>query len=95
MASMFIRHRVRDFGNWKPVFDEHESARRAQGVTAHSLHHSIDDPNDVIIAFRVADLARAREFATSEDLRSTMQRAGVEGAPEMWFTQDLEDKQYP
>lgn len=94
MASMFIRHRVRDFATWKPLFDEHESMRREHGLTGHSLHHRTDDPNDIVIAFRATDLKRAREFAASEDLRSVMERAGVEGPPEVWYTEDLEDKGY-
>lgn len=92
--TVFVRHHVRDFGSWKPAFDEHESTRRAHGLTAHSLHQRIDDANDVTIVFKITDLKRAKEFSTSEDLRSAMQRAGVEGAPEMWFAEDLEDKQY-
>ena len=94
MASMFVKHRVADYGAWKAVFDEHETARRQAGFTAHSLHRDADDPNVIIIALRSNDIGRAKEFATSEDLRSTMQRAGVEGAPEIWFAEDVEDKRY-
>ena len=45
-----------DYAKWKPVFDEREGARREYGFTAHSLHREADDPNVVIIAFRVTDL---------------------------------------
>jgi len=47
---------VADYAKWKPVFDEREGARREYGFTAHSLHREADDPNVVIIAFRVTDL---------------------------------------
>lgn len=94
MASMFVRHRVADYAKWKPVFDEHEEARRAYGMTAHSLHRDPDDPNVIIVALRVTDVARAKEFARSESLRSAMERAGVQGPPEIWFGEDLEDKRY-
>lgn len=94
MASMFIKHRVADFGKWKPAFDEHEPARRQFGATAHSVHRDAADPNVVIVAFRVEDLARAREFVASEDLKAAMENAGVVGAPEFWFTEDVEDKRY-
>ena len=94
MASMFLRLRVADYAKWKPVFDERERARREQGFTGHSLHHAAGDANDIIIAFRVNDLYRAKQFANSEDLRTTMQRAGVEGPPGFWFAEDIEDKSY-
>ncbi len=94
MASMFIKHRVSDFDAWKPIFDEHEATRRETSVTGHSVHRDVDDPNVVIIAFRVTDLTRARAFAESDDLRQIMQRAGVEGPPEIWFAEDVEEKTY-
>ena len=94
MASMFIKLRVADFAAWKPVFDELEPTRRQAGFTAHSVHRDADDPNVIIIAFRVNDIARAKEFASSPDLRETMQRAGAEGPPEFWFAEDVEDKAY-
>ena len=36
----------------------------------------------------------AREYASSQDLRQAMQRAGVQGPPEFWFAEDFEDKSY-
>ena len=94
MASMFVKHRVADYARWKPVFDEHETMRKAAGLTAHSLHRGNDDPNVVIIAFRAADLNKAKQFAGSDDLKAAMARAGVQGAPEIWFADDVEEKRY-
>jgi hypothetical protein len=94
MASMFVRHRVADYAKWKPVFDEHEPMRRAAGLTAHSIHRGNDDPSVVIIAFRAADLSKAKRFASSDDLKAAMARAGVQGPPEIWFAEDVEDKRY-
>ena len=94
MASMFIKHRVADYARWKPVFDEHEPLRIEYGTVGHSLHRDADDPNVIIIAFRVNDLNRAKEFAGSDDLRSAMERAGVLGPPEIWFADDVEEKRY-
>ena len=94
MASMFVKHRVADYAKWKPVFDEHETARRAAGLTAHSVHRASDDPNVIIIAFRAADLNKAKGFASSDELKSAMARAGVQGPPEIWFADDVEEKRY-
>lgn len=94
MASMFIRHRVADYARWKTVFDEHEAFRRENGHTGHSLHRDADDPHVIILAFRVTDLNRAKEFASSDNLRSAMERAGVQGPPEIWFAEDVEEKRY-
>ncbi len=90
MASMFIRHRVADYPKWKAAFDEHGAVRTEYGFSGYSLHREADDPNVVIIAFRVADVNRAKEFASSDDLRAAMERAGVQRPPEIWFAEDVE-----
>ena len=94
MASMFIRHKVADYAKWKAVFDEHGPTRKRAGFTAQGLGRDSDDPNTIIIAFRASDIRRAKEFAASEDLRSAMERAGVQGPPEIWFAEEIEDKRY-
>jgi len=94
MASMFMKHRVEDYAKWKPVFDEHETTRRAGGVTAHSVHRQPDDPNVVIVALRVSDVNKAKQFAGSDELKAAMARAGVQGTPEIWFAEDIEEKRY-
>jgi hypothetical protein len=92
---MFLKLRVADFDAWKPVFDELEPARRTATITGHSVHRDSDDPNVVIIAFRVNDIASAKAFVTSDDhLREIMQKAGVEGPPDIWFAEDVEEKTY-
>jgi len=94
MASMFMKLRVADYAKWKPVFDEREGARIEHGFTAHGLGRDADDPNVIIIAFRVRDLGRAKEYTASESLRAAMERAGVQGSPEFWFAEEIEDKRY-
>lgn len=94
MASMFLKLRVAEFDKWKPVFDEHEAARKEYGFTTHSLHRDADDPNLVIVALRVTDIARAKQFVSSETLRAAMERSGVQGPPEIWFAEDVEEKCY-
>ena len=47
MTTVVVRHHVRDYDDWKPVFDEHESVRREHGSTGHRLYRLADDPNMV------------------------------------------------
>jgi len=94
MASLFVKHTVADYNVWKPIFDEHASERSKYGITGHSLHRDAQEPNTIIIAMRASNLARAQEFASSDDLREVMMKAGVQGMPEIWFAEDVEDKTY-
>ena len=85
MTQMIIHHKVRDYAAWRPAYDEHEKSRAAAGITNGRVFQRAEDPNDLVIILDVADGERARTWSQSEDLRSTMQRAGVLGAPTIQF----------
>ena len=90
MALQLVRHKVKDFAKWKPFYDEHGAARKAAGCKGARIFRTADNPNDLVILFEWDDLGKARQFAQSQDLREIMERAGVEGQPEMYFLQGIE-----
>ncbi len=85
MAHMIIRHRVADFEKWKPVYEDHRSARVAAGLRDLHLWRNVDNPNEVILLFEASDVAKAKEFTGASDLKEKMQAAGVQGAPDIVF----------
>jgi hypothetical protein len=87
---MFVRHRVKDYATWKPMFNNHEGVRQMYGLNSFTLHRDADDHNMITINFRISNIAKAREFINSENLRETMRLAGVEGQPQIWLTEDLQ-----
>jgi len=90
MATMIVKHRVGDYGTWKKVFDEMDGARKQNGWTGYSVHRDAADPNVVVIVNRVKDLNGAKQYGASPALREAMQRAGVQGAPDIQFLDDAE-----
>jgi quinol monooxygenase YgiN len=94
MATMFVRHKISDYENWKRAYDEFSSVRKEKGVTAASVHRDPDNPNTIIVLHQFLDMNTAKEFANSEDLRSAMEKAGVSGPPEIWFGEDIENTPY-
>jgi hypothetical protein len=85
MGAMIVRHSVHDYGAWRPVYDAHEAARTAAGLTNGRVFRSAEDPNDILLLFDTADRRRAEEFGRSGDLKEAMRRAGVVGQPEIRF----------
>ena len=86
MASyMLIRHKVRDFSEWKRGYDAHLPKRVEAGLTEKYLLRGAHDPNEVILLFETQDLNRAKAFAESADLRETMQKVGVVDRPDIYF----------
>jgi hypothetical protein len=85
MAYMLIRHKVQDFGKWKPAYDFHQPARVGAGLKDLRLWHNADDPNDIFLLFEATDLAKAKAFAAAPDLKEKMKSAGVIGQPDIFF----------
>ena len=80
-AALILTHEVADFGTWKSAFDGHEEARRAAGVLGHHINRHVDNPNLLSVYLAVSDVAKAKAFAASDDLRHTLSEAGIKGAP--------------
>jgi quinol monooxygenase YgiN len=93
-TTLFVRHAVSNYENWKRVYDEFGSVRQEKGVTGASVHRDANDPNLITITHQFKDLNAATVFADSEDLKSAMMKAGVAGPPDIWFTQDVEQTAY-
>jgi hypothetical protein len=84
MIRLFVRHNVAGYEPWKQVYDEFDEERRSMGVTDDAVFQSIG-PNDVTAWHDFDTAEAARAFASSDELRNAMQRAGVQGEPQIWF----------
>jgi hypothetical protein len=89
MASyMLIRHKVRDFSQWKPGYDAHLPKRNEAGLTEKYVLRNAQDPNEVVLLFEAQDMDRAKSFSDSTELRETMQKVGVVDKPDIYFLND-------
>ena len=84
MSTIVVRHTVKDFDAWKPYYDEHGAARESYGIKDDGVYRGASDSRNVVLVFQVDDYDRAHEFFDSDDLRETMQKAGVVTAPTVW-----------
>jgi hypothetical protein len=82
---MLVRHKVKDFTAWKSGYDAHAPKRNEAGLTEKYLLRSVEDANEVVMLFEAQDVARAKAFAESADLRETMQKVGVIDKPDIYF----------
>ncbi len=82
---LMVRHKVNNFATWKRGYAAHKPARTKAGLTEKSLLRSASDPNDVFILFHAKDAKKAKAFAESEDLKTTMMKVGVIEKPDIWF----------
>lgn len=87
---MLVRHKVKDYEKWKPVFDEHAAMRKTGGCKGGRLFRNTDNPNETIIIWKWDTIENARKFAKSEDLEKVMQKAGVAEKPDIYFLDEVE-----
>jgi hypothetical protein len=85
MVRLFVRHNVDDYDAWRKTYDEFDAQRGPMGVRGDAVFRSLDDPNDITVWHDFDSDDAARAFASSQELRDGMQRAGVQGEPQIWF----------
>jgi uncharacterized protein (DUF1330 family) len=91
MTTLAVRHSVADYETWKSAFDEHDSGRRGHGATGHRV---LRDGNDLLVLIEFPDAAAAQAFQSDPALRTAMQNAGVQGAPDISLRAEAEQVRY-
>lgn len=86
MARLFVRHAVADYQRWREGYDEANSFREQNGVTATGVYVSVDDGSDVTVHHDFDSVEAALAYVAHPELRTRMERLGVLGTPEMWVT---------
>lgn len=85
MPYILVQHSVENYDKWKLAFDDHGTTRKSAGSKGGYVLRDETDPNQVTILLEWDNLANARAFAESDDLREAMQRAGVTGPPSVHY----------
>jgi hypothetical protein len=83
--NLTLHFKVKEFKAWRTGYNGNEKSRLSAGITNGRVFHSADDPNDVVVLQDVADVAKARTWLGSEDLKAAMQKSGVIGSPSIRF----------
>ena len=83
--NLTVHIKVKDYATWRTAYDGHEKRRVSAGITNGRVFRSAEDPNDVVILQDVADVAKARTWFGSDDLKAAMQKSGVLGSPNVRF----------
>lgn len=90
MPYLMVRSKIEEYAKWRPVFDGHSAARIASGCIGTRVFRNSDNPNEVIVLAEWDEMAKARQFTQSQDMRQAMQRAGVVGPPDISFLEEAE-----
>lgn len=86
---LLVKHKVANFDKWMPAYEGHDSARLAYGLHNFTVSRGIKDSNMVMVALRIDDTAKAKEFAMLPDLKTAMQKGGVMGTPTFLYMESV------
>jgi len=85
MGYLLVRHKVKEFHEWKRVFDTHKEAQRNAGLRIEKVMRNLYEPNEVFLFFEVTDLAKARGFVNSPAVPNAQAESGVVDKPDIYF----------
>jgi hypothetical protein len=84
--NLTIHFKVKDYAAWRTNYDGREKGRLSAGITNGRVFRSAEDPNDVVILQDVADVAKARSWLGSDEMKAALQKSGVVGTPNIRFS---------
>jgi quinol monooxygenase YgiN len=90
MTHVLVRHKVEDFNKWKKAFDDFADFRRSSGEKSYQVMQQDKDTNNLFLVFEWDSEANARKFFESQNLKETMQEAGVAEAPDINFVTEAD-----
>jgi hypothetical protein len=83
MTTVIVTHEVKNYSDWKKVYDEDEENRSKSGMKITGLYQSVDNPNMVTVVGEAPSAEAVNQFMSNPELRATMERGGVLGMPDV------------
>jgi len=71
-------------------YDEHGAIRKAAGCQGSVVFRNAANPNEVVVLLEWDKLEKAQQFTQSDELRTTMEQAGVADMPDIYFLNEVD-----
>jgi hypothetical protein len=84
-SFVLIRHKVRNFEEWKRGYAALLPKLQLLGLTEKHLLRNASDGNEVVLLLEATDLTKARAFAESSALREAREKVGILDEPDIYF----------
>jgi hypothetical protein len=82
---MTVVHTVSDYDKWLAGFESADSMKLANGLHNYVVGRNVDNPNLLLVATKADDVAKAKAFGQSADLKEAMKKHGVTGKPSVAY----------
>lgn len=89
MVHVLVHHKIADYNRWKTAFDSDLTARKRAGEVGFRVFYNAEDAHDIFLLSDWESADQARTFMNSKELKDRMAQAGVQGAPEIRYLEDV------
>jgi len=83
MITVIISHEVKNYSNWRKVYDEDEINRSKAGINLTGVFESVDNPNMITMIGEAPSLEAIKNFMANPELKAAMELGGVISKPEV------------
>jgi hypothetical protein len=90
MPYLLARHRVKDYKQWKTVFDEHTQKRKELGSKSGQIFRNSERPDEILVLTEWGDLSKAREFTKWGDPNDIRKKSGLIDQPDVYFLEQVD-----
>jgi hypothetical protein len=85
-TTLITRVGLSDYNVWRVGFERFEERRNAAGIRNPRIYRDVNDGNQIVIVFDIADPDKARQFFASGEVQKAMREGGgVLGPPLLSF----------
>ena len=89
MITVILSHEVKNYSNWRKVYDDDEKNRSKAGIKLTSILESVDNPNMITMIGEAPSLEAIKNFMANPDLKVAMELGGVISKPEVKLLRKL------
>jgi hypothetical protein len=80
---------VKEYRQWKSVFDEHIKKREELGPKGAKIFRNSERPDEILVLVEWGDLSKAREFMEWGDSNEIRKKFGLIGQPDVYLLEQI------
>ena len=82
MKTVIITHEVKNYSDWRKVYDADEVNRKKAGINLTGVYQSVNNPNLITLVGESPSVEAFTNFMANPKLKEAMAQGGVVGFPD-------------
>lgn len=89
MITVILSHEVKNYSEWRKVYDADEVNRTKAGLRLTGVFHAVENPNMITMIGEAPSMEVINGFMSNPDLKAAMEKGGVLGKPDVKILNQL------